>query len=74
MAYILDTVQFHLTVLMTLGVVLLTCEVHSNCTLKNFFNEPVVPPYCQPRCVWIGSLASVTVKRRPKVSVIGFLF
>lgn len=27
-----------------------------------------------PECVWIGSLASVTVKRRPKVSVIGFLF
>lgn len=41
-----------LTVLMTLGMVVLACEVHSNCTLKNFFNEPVVPPYCQPRvCV-----------------------
>lgn len=40
-----------LTVFMT-RVVLLVCEVHSNCTLKNFFNEPVVPPYCQPRvCV-----------------------
>lgn len=24
-------------------------------------------------CVWIGSLASVTVKRKLKVSVIGFL-
>lgn len=34
------------------GVLLLACEVHSNCTLKNFFNEPSVPPYCQPRvCV-----------------------
>ncbi|ERE70416.1 putative enhancer of polycomb [Cricetulus griseus] len=31
------------------GVLLLACEVHSNCTLKNFFNEPSVPPYCQPR-------------------------
>lgn len=31
------------------GVLLLVCEVHSNCTLKNFFNEPSVPPYCQPR-------------------------
>lgn len=32
--------------------VLHACEVHSNCTLKNFFNEPTVPPYCQPRvCV-----------------------
>lgn len=27
-----------------------------------------------PGCAWIGSLASVTVKRRPEVSVIGFLF
>lgn len=25
-------------------------------------------------CVWIGSLASVAVKRRLEVSVIGFLF
>lgn len=34
------------------GVLLLVCEVRSNCTLKNFFNEPSVPPYCQPRvCV-----------------------
>lgn len=31
------------------GVVLLAWEVYSNCTLKNFFNEPAVPPYCQPR-------------------------
>lgn len=27
-----------------------------------------------PGCAWIGSLASVTVKRRLEVSVIGFLF
>jgi hypothetical protein len=39
------------------GVLLLVCGVHSNCTLKNFFNEPSVPPYCQPRvCVdWLPS-------------------
>lgn len=47
-------------------VVLLACEVHSNCTLKNFFNEPTVPPYCQPRvCVdWFSCFSDCQKEAR----------
>lgn len=48
------------------GMVLLACEVHSNCTLKNFFNEPAVPPYCQPwLCVdWFSCFCDCQKKAR----------